>query len=495
MVNFTAIYMKHIFRKHFGLAVLIAGLFFMAMMNEGCKKKSTLNSGGEVRFSTDTLAFDTVFTAAGSFTMSLRIFNPQDEKIVLSSVRLEQGNNSFFKLNVDGFAGNDIKNIEIAANDSAYVFATVKIDPTAANSPFFIEDKLIATLNGNDFSIPVQAYGQNANYIVDSVLKTQIWSDTIPYVIIHSALVDRGQTLTIPKGCKVFMHADSRLLVDGTLITHGTKDDSVVFQGDRLDRAYFGYEGYPGEWGGIYFTSFAKDNELNYTIIKNGGNTAFGTLPAAIQVNRDSSGSVTRQLYMNGVTIENSLGYGLLSFGGNIRMENSLIHTTGAQALALVEGGHYELDNCTIVNYGSDKVSHVEYPAAILLNYFKNGNTLTSWPMNDTLRNCVIYGSLQNEFVADSIDAAPCAITLKACVLKAEEGKIPTWVARDASVKFSIDPLFTDAAKWNFRPKTGSPLIDNGINLLSVTPRIINGNDLDNKTRTGTWDIGAYEAN
>jgi len=121
MVNFTTVYMKQIFSKHLGVIAFLAVLFCMAMMGEGCKKNSQLTSGGEVRFSTDTLAFDTVFTAAGSFTLSLKIINPQNERIVLSSVRLEQGNNSFFKLNVDGFAGNNIQDLEIAANDSAYV--------------------------------------------------------------------------------------------------------------------------------------------------------------------------------------------------------------------------------------------------------------------------------------------------------------------------------------------------------------------------------------
>ena len=54
------------------------------------------------------------------------------------------------------------------------------------------------------------------------------------------------------------MHANSNLYVLGTLKINGTKTDSVIFQGDRFDRAYFGYEGYPGEWGGIFFLVVAR---------------------------------------------------------------------------------------------------------------------------------------------------------------------------------------------------------------------------------------------
>lgn len=479
--------MKHHQQQRILPAAILIFLFLIALCEGGCKKQTLLSSGGEVKFSTDTLEFDTVFTAQGSFTLSLTILNPQNQKILLSSVRLANGTNSFFKLNVDGFAGNDIKNIEIAANDSAYVFATVNIDPTAANSPFFIEDKLIATLNGNEYSIPVQAYGQNANYIEFQDLTTQTWNDPKPYVIIRGASVLPNETLTIAAGTRVFMHADARLFIEGTLRVNGTKEDSVVFQGDRLDRAYFGYEGYPGEWGGLYFTSTSKNSELHHTIIKNGGNSAFGAQPASIQVNRDSAGSPL-QLLLDRVIIENSIGYGLLAFGAHIRMQNCLIHTAGAQAVALVEGGDYELDNCTIASYGTDKVNHTEYPAAILLNYFKNGNVLTAGAMSASLRNCVIYGSLTNEFVADSVDAAPCSITLQSCLLKAEESKIPAWVGR-SSTRFNLDPAFTDVPKWNFRPKEGSPLIDGGLTLPTGTL------DLDDKPRSGTWDIGAYEHN
>ena len=232
---------------------LLAALWWMMSMGS-CKKETLLQTGGELRFSTDTLSFDTVFTQYASFTLSIKIYNPQNQKIKVGSVRLEQGDQSFFSLNVDGVSGNRVTDIDVAANDSFYVFATVRIDPTNENNPFIIEDRLIATLNGAEFSIPVYAYGQNAHYYTASLIsQNTTWVNDKPYVIVKNAMVDSGVTLTIQPGCKIYMNQDARFFVWGNIIAEGTKQDSIIFQGNRLDRAYFGYEGYPGEWGGFYF--------------------------------------------------------------------------------------------------------------------------------------------------------------------------------------------------------------------------------------------------
>ncbi len=249
------------------IIVLAVGAVFITLMSVSCKKeKKILAVGGSLEFSDDTLKFDTIFTAAGSFTSGLLIFNPQNQEIVISSVRMLNGN-SYFHLNVDGFMGNNISNLRIAPHDSIYVFATVNIDPNNDRTPFIVTDSLVATLNGKEYFVPFTAYGQNARYIKDSVLVGNIVWDTLrPYVIINSAGVQRGSTLTLNAGCRIYMHQNSGLVVFGKLISNGTAKDSVIFQGDRLDRRYFGYEGYPGEWGGIYFNSYSSGSRLQNPI-------------------------------------------------------------------------------------------------------------------------------------------------------------------------------------------------------------------------------------
>ena len=466
--------------------IIIIALSFLFVL-PSCRKEKLLTSGGELRFSVDTLSFDTVFTSLGSFTIGVKIFNPQNQKVTIGSVRLASGDASFFRINVNGQPGNAVSNIEVAAKDSIHVFATVKIDPRNQNNPFVIVDKLIATLNGKDFSIPVIAYGQDANYIVDSVIsQSQTWSDKKPYVIIHNALVDSNVTLTIPAGCKVYVHADSRLYVKGTLKVKGTKQDSVVFQGDRLDRDYFGYEGYPAEWGGIYFFRYSYDNEIEYAILRNCGNSTGAGLPSAIQLEPDLLiDPDTFQLRMSNTIIENSIGYGILSFQGSLKAENCLVTACGAQALAIIQGGVYDITNCDFVIYSTDKVSHLKEPSVAVLNYFDVGNgQYIASDLQATLRNCVIYGSLEDEAYFDRVEQYKYNVKLINCLLRKKDA-IPDVVTQTNCI-INQDPQFLDATKWDFHFKESSPLKDAGIPAVSI--------DLDGKQRTDTRpDIGCYE--
>lgn len=479
--------------KKYLVQILALISVILIFVTTGCKKDQILNSGGEVGFSTDTLTFDTVFTDQGSFTTSVKIYNPQGQRIQLSNVRMENGENSYFNINVNGVNGNSVNNVDIAANDSIYVFATVNIDPTNANTPFLVQDNLVVTLNGKTFKLPFEAYGQNAYYIIDSVMETQTWKTDKPYVIIHNALVDKGETLTIPAGCRIYVNGDSRLYVEGTLKINGTKEDTVVFQGNRLDRKYFGNEGYPGEWGGIYFTSNSRLNEINYTVLKNCGNTTRlgegNVLAAAIQVNIDSVNDGQPQLRISNSRIENSFGYGIVSFSGSVIATNCLINTCGAQAFAAFQGGAYRLDHCSFVVYGTNKVSHIDNPTVALLNYFDIDNTsYISGDLVAQLTNCVIWGSLENEvFVNSRGDKALCTVDFENCLVKSKEPNIYDSVNLINTI-VNQDPQFVDINSWDFRPSQGSPLIDNGVDIgVNID---LNG---DSRPVGPKPDIGCYE--
>src|SRR5438067_10859810 len=103
--------------------ILISSLCILLF---ACNKDSFITSpDAQVTLSADTLKFDTVFTTAGSITGFLKILNENNQKLRVSSVKLMGGNSSPYKINVDGFTGPEVNNLEIAANDSMYVFVSV----------------------------------------------------------------------------------------------------------------------------------------------------------------------------------------------------------------------------------------------------------------------------------------------------------------------------------------------------------------------------------
>lgn len=467
-------------------------LFVLPFLFTACKKQKWLTEGGKVTFSVDTLMFDTVFTAQGSSTRSLKLFNPQKNGVHISSIRLRKGKASPFRLNVNGFSGKEIDNVDIAGQDSLWIFAAVTIDPTNEDNPFLVEDDLVVTLNGQDYSIPVIAFGQNAYYIVDSVLETQTWHSDKPYIILHNALVDEGATLTIESGARVYMHQDSRLFVLGSLEVNGTLGDSVVFQGDRIDRdIYVGdYQDVPGEWGGIYFDKKSYNNTINYAIIKNGGAVTQlngqTLLGAAIQLNQDSVQNGVPKLSITNSMIHHSQGYGIVAFNSSLYAANCLIATCGAENMALFEGGDYKIYDCTIATFGGRFIDHSKNVSMGILNYYPiSQSQYIGADLKADIRGCIIYGSLGDELVVDKKNDFGADVQMQHCLIKSETG-LPAFVTANSNI-LNQDPAFVNYDQTDFHLKEGAPAIGNGIVIPGIT------RDLEGVLRPANPSIGCYE--
>ncbi len=460
--------------KRSGLLIISISLFLFL---NSCRKDSFITSpDARVRLSTDTLKYDTVFVTTGSTYRSFTIVNNNDQKLRLSSLKLLGGNSSVYKMNVDGTPGTAFSNIEINANDSLYVFAQVNVNPNTANLPFIIRDSIEVVYNGKRRIVQLEAWGKNANFLRNKVVTTnETWNNDLPYVILGSLLIETDKILTINKGCRIYVHADAPIVVDGTLIVNGLKDtiDRVYFQGDRLDEPY---NEYPASWPGIFFRSSAKDNLLTYTVIKN----AF----QAIGITNPSP-NANPKLTLNECVIDNAFDAGVIAINSSIKARNCLISNCGKN-LYLAKGGDYQFTHCTAVTIGNRYIDHKD-PVLTLTNF---DNTSTA-SLNAVFRNCIFWAEnsfIENEVVVAKNGTGTFNVNFDYNLWKVTS--VPTNITSNQIIN-NQPPLFDSINTFNnyysFRLQTGSPAINKGVNAGVTT-------DLDGKPRpVGIPDLGCFE--
>ena len=109
--------------------------FSFLLMWSSCRKDFEFTpSEGNLIFSKDTVYLDTVFSNIGSSTYTLKVYNPSDRDISIPKIKLQEGQNSNYRLNVDGMTGDiplsgkEFSNVELLAKDSMYIFIETTID-------------------------------------------------------------------------------------------------------------------------------------------------------------------------------------------------------------------------------------------------------------------------------------------------------------------------------------------------------------------------------
>ena len=458
--------------KFTGLLVLS-----LLLLLNSCRKDTFITSPeARIGLSIDTLKFDTVFVSAGSTFRTLIIKNENDQQLRLSSLKLMGGNGSVYKMNVDGTAGNQFSNLDIAANDSLFVFIQVNVNPNAVNLPFVLRDSIQVEYNGNTKKVQLEAWGRNAHFYRDRVISSnETWNNDLPYVILGSLVIPDGQSLTINKGCRIYVHADAPLIVDGTLIVNGEKDtaDRVYFQGDRLDEPY---KNYPASWPGLFFLSNAKDNVLNYAVIKN-AYQAIGMQGPAVNSNP--------KLTLNETVIDNAYDAGVIAINSSLRARNCLISNCGKN-LYLVQGGTYQFTHCTVVTYANRFIEHKE-PVLTLSN---TANSITN-SLDAVFRNCIFWGEngvVTDEVLVQKSGSSSFNVNFDYNLWKVETPPANSTITQAINNQAPLfDSINTSDNYYDFRLKTGSPALNKGVNAGILT-------DLDGKPRpVGLPDLGSFE--
>lgn len=452
--------------------------FFLILIAMACRKTSFISSKDvAVRFSADTLHFDTVFVTTGSVTQYFKIFNLNAQKLRLSNVKLMGGSSSHYKINLDGTPGVNFSNVELEPNDSVYIFVSVAVNPGASNLPFVVQDSILVNYNGNDHFIQLQAFGQNARFLRNRhITKDSTWKNDLPFVILDRVTIDSNAVLTIEKGCKIYAHADAPFIVNGSLMVNGevAENSKVVFRGDRLDPDY---RDLPGSWPGIFFSSSSSNNILNYAVIKN----------AYQGIITESTITTNPKITLNECIIDNVYDAGIISIASSIKATNCLISNCGSN-IYIAGGGFYSFTHCTAATFGSLFIAH-KNPVLSVSNAYQNQVI----PLYATFTNCIFYGEggiTENEVLVDKKGNPPTnefKVSFQNVLYK---NKIDLTNATFTSSIKNVSPQFDsiDAGRhyFNFHLKPTSPAIDAGI--LSSTLF-----DLNKEKRDLKPDIGCYE--
>lgn len=493
-------------------------------------------------FSKNIVYLDTVFTNIGSSTYTLKAYNPSDKNILLKSIKFGKGENSKYRMTVDGMTGNNgnnriFDNVEMLAKDSMYIFIEVTADVADANpGDFLYEDQIefhhfgglpmqtvdvVTLIQDAIFIKPNRTFDAQTNQYIYETLSlsnsnttirgyeltdTELdWTNAKPYVVYDWVKVPNGKTLNIGPGTRVHFHKNSGMIVDrqatlkinGALSTYGAEgeiinNNYVQFLGDRLEPLY---QNVPGQWGALILFS-EMNNEINYLKLRNAGIGIYA-LPLNVEA------PYAAKLSISNSEIYNCSQIGLFSRAGEINAFNSVINNCGVFSFAGTFGGAYNFTHCTLNNTWNNPNQLSVY----LSNFWDIGNTRYLRDLSQAnFNNCMIYGNNRIQFLAEdkSTSSFPALINFKFnhCLLRFNA----------ANTTLLNNPLFNlnDTSRYvnctiadnstNFRPvfkltrnhpfdlkEAYTPPNDNNFSTG------IFATDILGRSRTGQVSIGAYQ--
>ncbi len=367
----------------------------------GCQQmRVSTDPSLELSFSKDTILFDTVFAEVGSSTQRFMIRNYNKEALRIEKISFLDG--TYFHANIDG--ENDTvylnnANIDVRGGDSIYAFVRVFINPTADNSPFFIEDKLCLLLsNGKQQEIVLEAYGQNVTKIKSLQKRTDyaggmIFKADKPYLIYDTVVV--GGKLTIESGAKLYFHNGASIWALGDVEARGTRENPITFRGDRMDRLFDSvpYRYAAGLWDGIYLIQSKNDAPVSYVFDHVDISSA--------NVGLYCQSELVSQLPTFRLTnsrIHNQVLYGLVLQHIDAEVANVEVSNCGAYCVYLA-GGTQRFVHTTIASYFNatniniQSASRQDVAAVYIDNLSKQCPTTTSF------YNSVITGVRTNQLV------------------------------------------------------------------------------------------------
>lgn len=470
---------------------LVFSLLILSLFTACRKEKFTANLG-DLRFSVDTLFFDTVFTERGTATRNFKIYNDGKATIKINGASMK-GSDSPFRFNIDGLPGPTNSTVEIPGGDSIFVFIEAEIDPNGNNLPLIVEDELVLSSDQGSKNLSIVAWGQDAVYIrADTYIQglppfkvlepNAVWTNEKPIVVYGYAVVDSLNSLRIDPGTQIHFHSDAGLWIynGGQLTAEGTIEEPIVFQGDRLEAFY---DELPGQWDRIWINESDRDHSMKNCIIKNSIiGLQIETLPFSYNVEAPTS---TNKIELENIIIRNQSLAGILARNYRVDAGNIAIYNSGQHALAITGGGTYHISHLAAVNYWNSTVR--KDASVIISNAYEDSRRVVQVReiLDSYIENAIIYGSEENEFQTSFIDAPGLQreFQLRHSLLRSEEAPKDVELIQ---VIYS-DPQLDGDAVEGYVPRSNSPAIDFGLPGRYTA-------DITGKQRDNEPDLGVYEA-
>ena len=429
----------------------------------------------------DTLSLDTIFSTVPSRTYGFWIHNNSSDGIRIGQTRLERGNQTGFRVNVDGIyldnsTGSQAQNIEVRKGDSIRVFVELTSQINGGDTPRLVEDNLLFLLeSGVEQKVNLRAWSWDAMLYDDSlkVNENMTVCSSKPIVVRKGIRVDSASTLTILPPTVMYFSSTAGIDVYGSLNIKGEPGRDIVLRGDRLDRMFANlpYDRVSGQWRGIRFHSSSTNNTLRYLDLHSATDAILCDSAAMEDPPR---------LTLENVTIHNCKGYGLAASHSNVSISNSLISNTFGDCLSL-ENSKANITYSTFAQF---------YPFDANRGWaVRLANSQTSFA------NTLVTGYNEDVFLTDSLDFSfdHCIVRtiIEDSVIVAE--KFPSSVLE--TPKDSINGIMhfklldTDNFIYDFRLDSVSTAIGKALPVESITV------DRDGNSRSAsTPSIGCFEA-
>ena len=366
-------------KRIFLFLIILLGVHLLAACSDD--DKFTTSPSVQLTFSVDSVKMDTVFSNVGSRTYDFWVYNRASRGVRLQQVHLQQGNQTGFRVNVDGaYLDNDlgavVSNLEVRSGDSIRVFVELTAPRNQQQEPQLVEDRLVFTFeNGRQQYVTLWAHSWDA-LLVDSIIvgRDSIIQSATPIVISKGLRVDSAATLTL-RNTTLYFHNKAGIDVFGTL-----KAENAVLRGDRLDHLldYLPYDRVSGQWLGLRIHPSSYDNELIGTEIRN---AEYGIICDSAELRSDR-----QRLYMERSVVHNCAGPGLQAFNSWVGLLRCQFTNTQGDCVAIY-GGAAIMDRCTLAQF---------YPftgnrgAALRFANFYDGH---SYPLQVmTMTNSIVTG-------------------------------------------------------------------------------------------------------